>query len=80
MHKEKSNINRINQNILLPLQLHLFPLTSKTEREKAATQSKNPVQLGGFLFIDVPLTFPPQFHSLPSTPKKGSERKRLLGF
>ena len=32
-------------------------------------------------FINAPPTFPPQFQSLPSTPRKeGSEKKGLLGF
>lgn len=36
---------------------------------------------GGFLFINVSPTFPPQFQSLPSTPpKEGGEKKGLLEF
>ena len=36
---------------------------------------------GGFLFINVSPTIPPQFQSLPSTPpKEGSEKKGLLEF
>lgn len=80
VHKEKPHVNRINQNISLPLQPHFSPQTTKNQKGESSNTKQNPVQLGGFLFIDVPPTFPDNFSPFHLPPKKGSERKRLLGF
>lgn len=80
MHNEKPPQHQQNNLKYMTIPPTSFPppMTKKQKGEGRNTK-QNPVQLG-FLFIDVPLTFPPQFQSLPSTPKKGSERKGLLGF
>ena len=87
--KKKTNMNRVNQNILLSLQPPLCPPpdnyprlgTTKKKKKEGSNTKQDPVRLGGFLFIDVPPTFPPQLQSLPSTPQKeGSERKGMSGF
>lgn len=79
LHKEKPNIRRRNKNTLLSLQPP-FPPLSREQKAEGSNTKQNPVQLGGFLFIDVYPTFPATIQSLPSTPQKeGSENKGLLG-
>lgn len=62
-----------------------FPLLKftilETKNQEVEWHRANSIQLGGFLFIDVPPTSPTQCQSITSTLwKEGSKKKQLLGF